>query len=562
MPSGIQPPDSIKSRLTTTAKEGVYHVRKWTTWFLRSNVKLADLRFSFRNSDQVFSSTVFGLRKDIQHEFGLHISAPIPVLIENETPENREVQVSFDFVENGIKVITKFIADLSQPVRFNDMSAYNLLKIDEIEVSFDACEQELSKRNRYTLKLITGSKKVPEFRIQSIGTNVIRVSNPDSLKVGKEGIQVENARLSVGKGYTEIALSVKLLPGVNNTLIAIITKLNEKSSQQYYSAIDNVWRAISKEFQDKRLDNALKVPIESTRVENTSQIGRPHILLLSNSPQWAQILSSFCVLLDFKTHQLNEIIRELDGERCDIIVADKDYFNDNSIPLAIAARFKRVLKNIPLFWISDEENQNGFSGNQHLLDLHAYEVLSGEINLEELKFNFYWAMKKEINPDGESALIFTNFDRNRYRIGKYIRDKKVRLVSRLDNQDLLTELNKYSARWIVLDGLSLKEDVFRIAVVCLNWASKRIEGCNVFLILDEEMPPVVKKRLYNAGLEDVFIYDRSMASIGLDIIGKIKQMRTPELHVDKKIMKELEKFRVKPRITVKPSQDDKNNPLI
>jgi hypothetical protein len=555
MSSGIQPPESILSRLIGTDREGVYHIRKWTTWMLRSNVKLSDLRFNFKNSDQNYSSTVFGLRKDIHHEYGLHISIPLPVLVESESPENRLVEVKFDYVENGIKVITSFKAELSHPFRFNDIPAYSLNKINDIEVSFDACEQELSKRNKYTLKLNTGSKKIPEFKIQSIGTNVIRVSNPDSLKVGKEGIAINNAHLSVGKGYTEIALSVLILPGVNNSLIAIITKLSEKSKLQYFSSIDNVWRSIAKGLQDKRLKKVNKAPQESTKVESTHQIGRPHILFLSNNASWAQILGSFCVLLDFKSDNISEIVTELDDSRCDIIVADREYFMENSLKFAVATRFKRVLKNIPLFWISDVSNQDGYGGNKHLLDLHAYEILTGEINVDDLKFHFHWAMKKEINPEGESTLIFSNFDKNRYRIGKYIRDKKIRLISRLDNQDLLTELNKYSAKWIVLDGLSLKDDVFRIAVVCLNWAAKRVEGCKVFLVLDKEMPPLVKKRLFNAGLSDAFIYNRSMESICQDIIGKIQQMRTPELHVDDKVMKELEKYRVKPRLT-KPSEPE------
>ncbi|MFC2170466.1 hypothetical protein ACFLQJ_00645 [Calditrichota bacterium] len=453
---------------------------------------------------------------------------------EKETVQFHATQIYFD---SGVQVTTGFRAVYGGNTEHGHYEAVKLEQVRDLEV--DSVEYVATLTDNFGIKLslfFMGEW----INIDPAQASVNRLFfNADiNAKIGVDGLAVPKALLVLEKGGAKIPVQFQLFRDQAQGFSAKIEKMDSLARAKLVSIIEEIWKIECGLASRGRQETGGAVGYRSQQHDIHAEAFEPHIYFLGENEEWIERLSEKGIVESSMLDDPREVLENILGKRCDLVVADADLWGEKAVEVERILRSKAKIRDIPRFWIADDPLkpldivqgetivEEQAEVKRDLLDYGAFEILQRSEWSDAIELKFDWAMggSEEIdnikynNRHGITALITAN-SRLRYRIGLTLLEEKLRfeIISRTDR--LLSRIEDSGADKVALDMDTLGVSPENILELLLKQA--RRGNFRVMLLVRA----VVGEKLFKwmkAGVSDIAILDASSRQTAVRVKSFIK----------------------------------------
>lgn len=512
-------PDTIKPFLVRTEVKGVYGVDDWTVWLNRRFAKLGLLQISPEHeTGQPYASKILGLITG-KETSSLIIDHFIPEPDPSFFSKPRKLTLRMMYVEWGFEVVTTFDAVAARKVTVKGNPAVELVDINDIRIRLGIHVTSLGPKSGVEMGLFIRGSFI-EMRPIRLSLNKIWFNGKLPEDIGPEGLIVEKASIKLGLDEPDVLFKLRAVPDRSGDHVGHLLEMEQISKLANF--IERRWTnqssRLAKESGKMDLAGARSegpLPVSKRKIEDYL---KPHYYLLGEDEEWVKRLGEFGVCVSVASRDIAEVFARFEQSRCDVIVGDADYWDQDVLGLADQIRIREKYSRVPLFWIAGPDNTFAESGGQELIDLGAYDFLDRTLPMDELKERFHWANPKVLDAgQGPSLAIVSREERQQYRLGYRLRSPEITVVKvNTPEAGIVSRLIDTDSRWIVVDTQGKEEAAAHVIKICLDWATRGQDPRDVFLIhkgaLDDQVMEWKKM-----GAHDVIACDPSLDEVASTI---------------------------------------------
>lgn len=500
-------PERFAPFLKSSKRPGEFHVKDWTKWFARPLARFARLNIA-AGAGLKFASQMLTVRTTRSG-----IATLIIDQLQPDPPEKIEKKPlamigKFGFVEGGCVVMTSFNATMKREVRYKEIAGVEVDEIGIPRVTLMPYMLELTEEEHQVQFAVQLEGKWVRIEPNGLSIEAVRFKGDTRLPFRHDRAMTLKASLKLEPEAPALPMVVQVVPGQGMDFLAKIVKILEAGRSMIESHVDQTWLERAKVIRRRQKEQD-RHERESAKDTSINSLIQRHHYLLSEDESWEQKLRGMGKVRRLPDADIDYVIDTMGKDRCDVIVADADFWGEKAVDLMKALHFDPELRKIPVFWIASQDWVLDEEQRRFLVGLGAFDLMDRTIPSDELEQRLDWAVRGEEIGKGPGTVIISPSTRQQYRLGQalYRRGMKAVKVTTMDNP--LSALNKARPTAVIVDGVSIGPAADQLLQACLNWRNKGGRQKYVFF-LTQFVDPTRVHKWKEQGLSDILLYDHSV----------------------------------------------------
>lgn len=352
------------------------------------------------------------------------------------------------YIDAGLEVITEFRCSVGERHQEGEHESVDLVDFDKLEITSEEYVAALGDAYDICLKLLWFGEW-REVKPQYVTVSRLFFNATFDEPIGEDGYAVPHAKLLLEPDGPEIPLRIHLFTSNRTKYEAKIEKIDGVARQGLVTIIEEIWR-IAAGLSQRRIQRDEAVGIRSKEFDPFADAFKPRIVYLGNDEEWSKRLETFGITTTQSSMHQPSIIESVDTHRCDLVVADGDYWGEDALQVERLLRSTRRLREIPRFWLYQDAPVRW--DGQDIVDYGAFDRISKKASAEEIQNRIQWAMGTESIGSGRDAVILTRNRRVRYRIGRGIAAQGLRVTSFQEHHEFEQFLAERLPAWVLFDA--------------------------------------------------------------------------------------------------------------
>ncbi len=501
---------TTKSQAILPDKLKDFSPREWVK-ILKTPIKKQSRLTLSRAGEEVYISSLLEAKLNRNKELVFTVDTLLPQLKIKSDDEIVLLHGKIVYMDMGFEVTYSFRAKVGEKTEFKGFEALVLEDIKDLRLESNEYIADITDIHPMVLALFF-EERWNEVYPERISVSRIFFDADLELDITPDGLFFPKSLLTLTPGEPEALLSLLLFRRIKPEFEAKIEKIESKEHLRLCEIIEEIWN-IESGLSQRRDQYRERVGFRSREHDILADSLREHILFIGNDSIWPEWLTEFGIVKTLATTDHSEIIDELTGKRCDLIVADADYFGLKTISTERKLRDLKKIKDIPRFWIMELKSSENVSEND-LVDYGAFEMLNRTTWNKPAKSKIEWALKRPENDFVPSApllkttlILLTDNPRIRYRIGAGLIEKGIEVVSASDFHGLIPYLEKMNLSRAIIDLSSKLFNSQQLIESLLNFCEGG-KGKLMILLRSANKDDIVKWA--NMGIKDIVVMDASL----------------------------------------------------
>ncbi len=505
MASHPELPEEYKSFLKPSPESNTFDIIDWTQWLDREKAKIGKVMV-FSSHDTKFESRILGIKRGRMGDDWLFLAPFEPDPPRDFFEKKPAIVVKNAFVEHGFVVGTSFPAKPKGSVTIDKVGGVLVDDIFKPRVTLKPHLMPLPSDNTSMIFIALNGKR-ESLRITALGMRHAHVTGSLKQALPAEGVKFEQAAINLKYTTTKnFKVKGRIKQTGDDSFEVIFTKISDSDSDFLANWVDELWiEKVSR--MENRKAIAKKRERDAATGDYLKHLHKTHFFLLSDDTKWAEMLGEIGIVRHIDEKDQAYIVDELGQERCDMLIADFDYWGARTQELIEKLQANKEFAKIPTFWITGKKKTMTDEKNRTLLENGVYDILDRRLDQQKFLPFLNWALKETtFGATGDSMVIISPSARQQYRLGMRLRMRGFKIIKSTTRENPLSTLNTHLPRWILVDATSIGDGYDMILEPCLNWVQKGTKKRDVFL-LTAGIDPESAVRWMSQGLSDIIVYD-------------------------------------------------------
>ena len=510
-----QLPNSLRRLLRRVDRGGKSKSTDWISWLTNPQAKQGLLTL-VRAGEDIYTTHILDARLDEENSLALVVDRLIPDPEGEFWGVRATVHGKLVYIEAGIEVTTSFRASASARMEFQGDQAGEFVDLDDLEVTSREYIADLGESHHLELGMIWYGRWIQIIPDQA---SIHRLFFDAELEghIGPDGYAVPKSILKLERGGAEIPVRLQLFRRHKPQFEAKIEKIDGVAQQKITAIVEDIWRVASGLSRKRHGIKGTDVGYMSRDHDPLAEAFEPQIALFGFSEPWAIMLADHGIVRTIDQPELNEAVKDIAGQRCDLIVADADAWGDEVVKVERKLRSVSTLRNIPRIWYTkrlpkrekpgSSDSGQGLDDQLDLLMYGAFDLLPLDIDARQLARRVEWALGGDTIGEGQPVVLVSLNTRLRYRLGVELGGKDTRFVCLTAPEGLLPAIEKIHPKWVLLDADSYDHVIDKMVSATAPLVPK-VDG--EVLVLSRGAK---EDRIFlwlNAGAKDIVVLDPSL----------------------------------------------------